>query len=177
MIQIFNRYFFMNFQIRPAQSADIEQIMHIYNHEISTGLATWNSQQKTLENYQQWFLELTQQQFPIFVAEEISTQKIAGYADYSSFRQINGYKQTVEHSVYIDPQFARQGLGKALMFKLIEHAKQHHIHVMVAAIDFENTGSIYLHEQLGFKQTGYMPQVGQKFGQWRDLVLMQLNFE
>ena len=61
--------------------------------------------------------------------------------------------------------------------RLIEHAKQHKIHVMIAAIDHENFGSIHLHTQLGFKQTGYMPQVGQKFGQWRDLVLMQLNFE
>lgn len=167
----------MNFRLRPAQVSDLEHIMQIYNHEISTGLATWNSQLKTLEDYQQWFVDLTEQQFPIFVAEEASSQAIAGFADYSSFRQINGYKQTVEHSVYINPQFARQGLGKALMLKLIEHAKQHHIHVMVAAIDYENTGSIYLHTQLGFKQTGYMPQVGQKFGQWRDLVLMQLNFD
>ena len=49
------------------------------------------------------------------------------------------------------------------------------MHIMVAAIDSENTGSIVLHQQLGFIQTGYMPQVGQKFGQWRDLVLMQLQ--
>ena len=46
---------------------------------------------------------------------------------------------------------------------------------MVGAIDHENHASIALHEKLGFKQTGYMPEVGQKFGQWRDLVLMQLN--
>ena len=45
---------------------------------------------------------------------------------------------------------------------------------MVAAIDHENQASMVLHEKLGFVQTGYMPQVGQKFGQWRDLVLMQL---
>ena len=49
------------------------------------------------------------------------------------------------------------------------------MHVMVAAIDSENTGSIVLHQQLGFIQTGYMPQVGQKFDKWRDLVLMQLQ--
>jgi len=167
----------MHFQIRPAQDSDLIDIMRIYNHEIATGLATWNSQLKTLADYKQWFAELIQQQFPLFVAEETSTRAIAGYADYSSFRQINGYKQTVEHSVYIDSQFARQGLGKALMLKLIEHAQQHHIHVMVAAIDHENTSSIIMHEKLGFKQTGYMPQVGKKFGQWRDLVLMQLNFD
>ena len=60
------------------------------------------------------------------------------------------------------------------MQKLIEHARKQNRHVMVAAIDSENSGSIYLHAKLGFQQTGYMPQVGQKFGQWRDLVLMQL---
>jgi phosphinothricin acetyltransferase len=167
----------MNFQIRPAQASDLTEIMRIYNHEIATGLATWNSQLKTFADYQQWFLELQQQQFPLFVAEETATHAIAGYADYASFRAINGYLYTVEHSVYIDSEFTRQGLGKRLMLKLIEHAQQHNIHVMVAAIDHENTGSIYLHQQLGFKQTGYMPQVGQKFGKWRDLVLMQLNFD
>jgi len=167
----------MNFKIRTAKSSDLKEIMRIYNHEIATGLATWNSEHQTIEDYQQWFAKLTQQQFPLFVAEEISTQAIAGYAEYANFRQINGYKQTVEHSVYIDPQFIRQGLGKALLLKLIEHAQLNDIRVMVAAIDHENTGSIYLHDQLGFKQTGYMPQVGKKFEQWRDLVLMQLNFE
>lgn len=164
----------MNFQIRPAQAHDLIHIMQIYNQEITTGLATWNSQEKSLEDYQNWWNELQSQNFPIFVAEEISTQRIAGYADYASFRAIHGYTQTVEHSVYIDPQFARQGLGKLLLKKLIEHAQQNHIHVMIAAIDHENVASIQLHQTLGFQQTGYMPQVGQKFGQWRDLVLMQL---
>ena len=49
--------------------------------------------------------------------------------------------------------------------------------MMVAAIDHVNTGSILLHKKLGFKQTGYMPQVGKKFGVWRDLVLMQLQLD
>ena len=53
----------MNFQIRPAQASDLTEIMRIYNHEIATGLATWNSQLKTFADYQQWFLELQQQQF------------------------------------------------------------------------------------------------------------------
>jgi phosphinothricin acetyltransferase len=101
-------------------------------------------------------------------------RKIAGYAYYSAFRSITGYRQSIEHSVFIDPKL-RQGLGKALMQQLIHLATQQHMHVMVAAIDSENMGSIVLHQQLGFVQTGYMPQVGQKFGQWRDLVWMQLQ--
>ena len=166
----------MNFIIRPAKLCDIPQIMHIYNAEIEHGVATWNNTPKSLEEYQQWFTDLALNNFPLFVAEQAETQTIGGYTEYSSFRNFNGYHQTVEHAVYIHPNFARQGLGKALMSKLIEHAKMNNIHVMVAAIDHENAGSIHLHEQLGFKHTGYMPQVGQKFGKWRDLVLMQLNF-
>ena len=164
----------MDFQIRPAQKKDLEQILNIYNTEISNGTATWNDQEKSLDDFHHWFNTLIAQQFPLFVAEDLESKRIAGYADYSSFRQITGFKQTVEHSVFIHPDFTRQGLGKALMLKLIDHAKQNHIHVMVAAIDHGNKASIVLHEKLGFKQTGYMPQVGQKFGQWRDLVLMQL---
>ena len=94
-----------------------------------------------------------------------------GIADCKSskkIRDIMSYKG-------FDPNYARQGLGKALMQQLIHLATQQHMHVMVAAIDSENMGSIVLHQQLGFIQTGYMPQVGQKFGKWRDLVLMQLQ--
>lgn len=114
------------------------------------------------------------QNFPLLVAEHLDTGQIAGYADYSTFRSISGFKHTVEHSVFIDRQFSRQGLGKQLMQALIQHAQAHQVHVMVAAIDHDNSGSIALHQQLGFQHCGYMPQVGRKFGQWRDLVLMQL---
>ncbi|WP_407304976.1 GNAT family N-acetyltransferase [Acinetobacter sp.] len=164
----------MSFQIRPAQIQDLEQILNIYNAEILNGTATWNDKEKSLEDFHHGLHNLAAQHFPLFIAEDLESKRIAGYADYSSFRQITGFKHSVEHSVFIHPEFVRQGLGKALMLKLIDHAKQHHIHVMVAAIDHGNKVSIVLHEKLGFKQTGYMPQVGQKFGQWRDLVLMQL---
>jgi phosphinothricin acetyltransferase len=164
----------MDFQIRSAQTQDLEYILNIHNTEILTGTANWNDQEKTLVDFQHWFNSLTAQQFPLLVVEHIHSKKIAGYADYSSFRQITGFKHTVEHSVFIHPDFTRQGLGKLLMQALIDHAKSSGIHVMVAAIDHENQASMVLHEKLGFVQTGYMPQVGQKFGQWRDLVLMQL---
>src|SRR5690606_38046066 len=156
---------------------DQETNLKIYKDEIQNGTATWNDQEKSLDDFHHWFHNLTAQQFPLFVAEDLKSKRIAGYADYSSFRQITGFKHTVEHSVFIHPDFARQGLGKALMLELIDHAKQHHIHVMVAPNDHGNKASIVLHEKLGFKQTGYMPEVGQKFGQWHDLVLMQRILE
>lgn len=163
------------YQIRFATVDDLAQILAIYNHEILTGTANWNDQAVSLEQYQQRFQDMQQQQFPMIVVEDQLNNKVAGYAYYSAFRAISGYRQSIEHSVFIVPGHARQGLGKALMQQLIHLATQQNMHIMVAAIDSENTGSIVLHEQLGFIQTGYMPQVGQKFGQWRDLVWMQLQ--
>ncbi|MDY6551574.1 GNAT family N-acetyltransferase [Acinetobacter sp. YIM 103518] len=164
----------MSYIIRPATEQDLPEILEIYNAEILNGLATWNEQPYDLKYFQTWLKQLQQQNFPVFVIEDSIKNKVAGYADYASFRNFSGYKYSVEHSVYISPEYAKQGLGKRLMQHLIEHAKLNNMHVMIAGIDHENIGSIELHKKLGFVQTGYMPQVGQKFGNWRDLVLMQL---
>ena len=163
------------YQIRFAIVDDLAQILAIYNHEILTGTANWNDQAVALEQYQQRFQDMQQRQFPMIVVEDQHHNKVAGYAYYAAFRSISGYRQSIEHSVFVDPSYARRGLGKALMQQLIHLAIQQNMHIMVAAIDSKNMGSIVLHEQLGFVQTGYMPQVGQKFGQWRDLVWMQLQ--
>lgn len=164
----------MSYLIRTAEHKDLPFIQSIYNHEVLNAMATWNHEEKDLHYFEQWFSNLQQHNFPLFVIEHIETKNIAGYADYSTFRHISGFNHTVEHSIFINPAFARLGLGSQLLKSLMKHARQQNVHVMVAAIDHENLASIRLHEKLGFKQTGYMPQVGQKFGTWRDLVFMQI---
>ncbi|WP_180041424.1 MULTISPECIES: GNAT family N-acetyltransferase [unclassified Acinetobacter] len=165
----------MSFLIRPAIPQDLAAILAIYNHEVLNGFATWNDQAYTLDSFQQKLLDFQKQNFPFVVIEDQEQHQIAGYADYGSFRHFAGYRHTVEHSVYIDPNYARLGLGQQLLEHLIQHAKSQNMHVMIAGIDHGNSASIALHKKLGFKQTGYMPEVGQKFGEWRDLVLMQLQ--
>ena len=167
----------MTFTIRPALRSDLKRIQDIYNHEVVNHLANWNDRAFDTEYFQAWFDDLRAHHFPLFVMVDEEHQHIAGYADYSTFRKIVGFKHTVEHSIFIAPEYARQGLGLKLLQHLIEHAKTQDVHVMVAAIDHENLGSIKLHEKLGFQHVGYMPQVGRKMGSWRDLVLMQLMFD
>lgn len=167
----------MSFIIRPAVRGDLKRIQDIYNQEVIHHFANWNDYPFDEQHFHKWFDHFAQHNFPLFVVEHVESQDIAGYADYSSFRTITGYRHTVEHSIFIDPQYARQGLGLKLLKYLIEYAQTQDVHVMVAAIDHENTGSIKLHEKLGFQHVGYMPQVGRKKGTWRDLVLMQLMFD
>lgn len=166
-----------HFQIRHATEHDLVTILEIYNQEVLHGTATWNRTALDLAYFKIWFKQLKNQNFPVFVIEDIPKQVVAGYACYDHFRSIQGFQQTVEHSIFLNPDYAGQGLGSRLLKHLIEEAQAQQLHIMVAAIDSENTVSIRLHEKLGFIQTAYMPQVGKKFGQWRDLVFLQLNLD
>lgn len=163
--------------IRDATEQDLESIREIYNQEILNGTHTWNHTSMSLTEVQQWFETLKIRNFPIFVAEDTHTHCIVGYANYDQFRSIQGFYRTIEHSVFIRNNYSGQGLGTRLLKHLIQYAQQQDMHMMVACIDSNNTASIQLHHKLGFVQTGYMPQVGEKFGQWLDLVLLQLNLD
>jgi phosphinothricin acetyltransferase len=167
----------MSFSLRAATKHDLPAILAIYNHEIEHNTANWNTHTVSIDYMQNFFAELQTHHFPLIVAVDDLSQQIAAYADYSFFSKNSGYMYTVEHSVFVKPEYQGHGLGKRLMHALIEHAHTQDMHMMVAAIDAENQGSIQLHQKLGFVQTGYLPQMGFKFGTWRDLVYMQLNLE
>jgi phosphinothricin acetyltransferase len=46
----------------------------------------------------------------------------------------------------------------------------------MAGICSSNTGSIALHERLGFETVGVLPEVGRKFDRWLDLVFLEKLF-
>ena len=162
--------------IHDATQADLPAILAIYNEAVEATTAIWNETQVDLANRQAWLAERGAAGFPVLVAHS-DAGEVLGYASYGTWRAIEGFRHTVEHSVYVRSDQRGQGLGPQLMQALIVRAKQTGLHVMVAAIDSGNSASIRLHERLGFVTTGQMPQVGRKFGRWLDLTFMQLMLE
>ncbi|MCP1623378.1 GNAT family N-acetyltransferase [Pseudomonas nitroreducens] len=158
--------------IRNASQADLGSLRDIYNDAVAHTTAIWNTDIVDLENRRSWLDQRTGQGFPVLVAEDDG--EVLGYASYGPWRAFAGYRETVEHSVYVRADQRGKGLGPLLMQALIERARSQGLHVMVAAIESGNAASIRLHERLGFAITGQMPQVGQKFGRWLDLTFMQL---
>lgn len=163
----------MSHLIRDAAEADLDGILAIYNDAVANTTAIWNETLVDLANRRAWLAERTAAGFPVLVAVNPAGE-VLGYASYGTWRTIEGFRHTVEHSVYLRGDQRGQGLGPALMHALIERARQAGLHVMVAAIESENAASIRLHERLGFITTGQMPQVGRKFNRWLDLTFMQL---
>ncbi|QEE47069.1 N-acetyltransferase [Rhizobium sp. WL3] len=162
-----------NLILRDANEADLPAILAIYNHAVAETTAIWNEILVDLDNRQAWFEARQARGFPILVAE--IDGRIAGYASYGDWRAFDGFRQSVEHSVYVEKDFYGRGLGKALMTALIERGTLGGIHVMVAAIEAGNQGSIALHTRLGFRLVGTHHEVGKKFGRWLDLTMMELR--
>jgi L-amino acid N-acyltransferase len=161
--------------IRFATKEDCAAIAEIYNHAVMHTAAIWNDKTVDTDNRIAWFEARQFAHFPVLVSEENGV--VTGYSSYGDWRAFDGFRHTVEHSVYVHPDHQGKGLGRALLAALIEEARRRGKHVMVAGIEAQNAASLHLHETLGFITTGQMPQVGTKFGRWLDLTFMQLQLD
>lgn len=161
--------------IRDAQDFDLPEIMAIYNDAVAHTTAIWNDSPVDLANRTAWLADRRRAGYPVLVA--MRDGQVAGYASFGDWRAFDGYRHTVEHSVYVRADQRGGGIGLALMAALIARARTLGKHVMVAGIEAGNESSIRLHEKLGFARTGLLPQVGMKFGRWLDLAFLQLQLD
>lgn len=157
--------------IRPALASDLPGIGSIYNQVVATTFAIFQDEPIRDERLRSWFESRQRDGYAFLVAEDEGL--VVGYATYGSFRGVSGYASTVENAVHVAPSYRGGGVGTLLMEALIQRAAAAGFHVMVAAIDAENTGSIRLHNRLGFEAVGRLPEIARKGGQWRTLLLMQ----
>ena len=162
-----------DFLVRDAAARDASGIREIYNDAVVNTNAIWNEQVVDEANRVAWLHARQGMGYPVLVAVN-AEEGVLGYASFGDWRAFDGYRHTVEHSVYVHPDARGQGVAQLLMQMLIERARVLDKHVMVAAIEAGNQPSIALHRRLGFVQTGLMPEVGVKFGRWLDLLWMQL---
>lgn len=162
--------------IRDAVSGDAPAIAAIYNDAVAHTTAIWNDTTVDAADRAAWMAARQSAGHPVLVVVDASDEAI-GYATYGPWRPHDGYRHTVEHSVYVRGDQRGRGLGPALMRALIERAREAGIHVLIAGIEAGNAGSIRLHEKLGFSHVGTASQVGTKFGRWLDLTFLQLTLD
>jgi L-amino acid N-acyltransferase YncA len=159
-------------EIRAATEADIPEIQSIYAHHVLHGGGTFEEVPPSVEEMAERFAKITARQWAWLVAVDASG--ILGYAYYTQFRDRSAYRYCVEDSVYVREDVRGQGVGKALVARLIDDATARGMRQMIAVIgDSENTGSIGVHASLGFHMVGTLRAVGIKFGRWLDAVWMQ----
>ena len=100
--------------------------------------------------------------------------RVLGFAYAGPFRPRAAYRYTLEDSVYVAPEAAGKGVGRAVLVSVIEACEALGVRQLMAVIgDSGNAASIGLHRALGFEHTGVGRSVGFKHGRWVDIVHMQ----
>ena len=161
----------MHFTIEAAAPADVPAIAAILNDAIMNSVAAWRETPMTDDEMMTWF-EGRDRDFAVLVARG-PDGAVLGYASYGAFRAYSGYRHTVEHSVYVAGPARGQGIGTALLARLVERARGQGLHVMIGGLEAGNEASLALHAGQGFVETARMPEVGRKFERWLTLVFVQ----
>jgi phosphinothricin acetyltransferase len=159
------------YKIRRVADDDAEAIRAIRNDVIKHSTAMWTTRLLTPRDGQAW-LEENLARRSAYVAE--SSGNVVGFANWAPWRPKDGYRYTVEDSVYLVGAHQGRGVGAELLRTLIAGARDSGAHVMMACIEATNAPSVALHARQGFELVGTAREVGTKFGRWLDLTMMSL---
>jgi L-amino acid N-acyltransferase YncA len=157
--------------IRTVAPADMAAVTGIYAHFVETSTATFDlvaPGEATMQRRRQTVIE---NGLPYLVAE--LEGYVVGYCYASPFRPREGYRFTVEDSIYIRADCIGHGVGRLLLIELIAQCQARQCHSMVACVCGVNPKSVALHASVGFLPIGTLPEAGKKFGQWLSLTIMQ----
>ncbi len=157
--------------VRPATVDDAAAILEIYNHQVLTSTATFDLVPRTIDEQMAWLTERSGAH--VVIVAETDDGHVRGFGALSPYRERAGYATTVEDSVYVAEAHHGEGIGRLLLEALVDFARSHGFHALMAKIVGGHEASIGLHELCGFDTVGHELQVGRKFGRWLDVVLME----
>lgn len=158
-------------RVRESRDEDVPAIARIYGYWVKNGFGTFEYDPPSDAEIAERRARLLAQNFPYYVAERDG--KVLAYAYAGPYRPRPGYRFSCEDSVYVAPEAARGGMGRALLSRVIADCEAQGYRLMLAVIgDSGNLGSIGLHAALGFTHAGTLSNVGWKHGRWVDTVFM-----
>jgi L-amino acid N-acyltransferase YncA len=157
--------------VRPSTPADIPAVTAIYARFVTTSTATFEIVPPDEAEMMRRRRAVQDRDLPYLVAE--LEGYVVGFCYASQFRPREGYRYTVEDSIYVRADCIGHGVGKMLLAELISECQAKGCHSMVACICGVNVPSVALHASLGFQQVGLLPEAGRKFGEWMQLLILQ----
>lgn len=156
----------MNHRIRPMTAADAGAVLAIYQAGLDTGNASFET---VAPGWSVW--DAAHLPDHRFVA--VSGTHVTGFIAGSPTSARQCYAGVVEHSVYVHPSYAGQGIGRLLLDTYIESTEAAGIWTLQTGIFPENAASLALHAQAGFRTVGRRERIANTHGWWRDVLLLE----
>lgn len=157
------RFLSMEEQYVPA-------VLDIYNYYVEHSTATFHLHPLSADEMRQ-IVFFDNSRYEAFVILDEDT--VCGYCILQPYHKREAYARTAEVTLYLRHDLTSRGLGGIAFDYLESVARERGIHVLIASICGENTGSIKLCEKKGYVQCAHLREVGMKFGRLLDVVYYQ----
>lgn len=161
--------------IRPIEDGDIAAITAIYNHYITTSIATFEEVEIDANEMRRRVAAVLDRPLPWLIAERDG--EVLGYAYAMPWKPRVAYRHSVESTIYLAPGHLGQGIGFLLHGELFRQLRELDIHVIIGGISLPNDASVRLHETMGMHKVAHFEAVGFKFGKWIDVGYWQVTVE
>ena len=162
----------MTLTIRPSRDDDVAAITAIYAHHVLHGTGTFETEAPSPADMATRRADVLGKNLPYLVAEEDG--EVLGFAYCNWFKPRPAYRFSAEDSIYMAESARGKGLGAKPLAALSQAAEAVGVRKLIAVIgDSANVGSVGVHRAQGFTHVGVLKDCGWKFGQWRDVVLME----
>jgi len=152
--------------VRPLAAKDWKRVSDIYKEGIETGEATF---EKTVPSWAEWSKRYILTCSLVCVIKK----EVTGWAAISRVSSRAVYQGVAEVSVYVACAYRNKGIGRKLLFALIDESERCGIWTLQAVMFPENTASIKLHTSCGFRKVGTRKKIGLMDCRWRDTVLFE----
>lgn len=169
--------------VRPATADDLGRVAEIAAPFVRDTCVTFEEEVWDVPAWQRKLDDVAARGLPFLVAEVDGPARpdgtcdpvVAGYAYASAWRPKPAYRHTAEDTIYLDPAFAGQGIGTALLAALLEACAAAGVRQVVSVVADvpEAAGSLPLHRRFGFVEAGRLADIGFKHGRWVDTILLQ----
>jgi phosphinothricin acetyltransferase len=154
--------------LAPLTAEDWSAAACIYSAGIAGGNATFEPEAPA---WVEW--SRTRAGYPGIVARGVDGEML-GWAALTPVSPRPVYRGVGAVSIYVAPEQARRGVGRALLEGLAESSERAGFWTLEAGIFPENLASVALHESCGFRLVGVRERIGQMpDGRWRDVLLYE----
>jgi len=157
-------------ELRDLRPDDWPEVARIFEEGIRTGNATFETEVPSWEAWDEAHLREHR-----FVAERDG--RVAGWIALAPVSSRCCYAGVAEVSAYVAEEARGEGIGTALLARLIESSERAGIWTIETGVFPENGPSLELLQRFGFRVVGTRERIGRMHGMWRDVVFLERRSE